>query len=186
VNSTLPVDADHEPLTVEMIRDGRLRSRIHWEWRGDRLRIRAPKALPQRRLDQLVAEFVEEAQRRRARVRVRADSELTALAERINREVFGGEFSWHSIRWVSNMHKRLGSCTIGGATDGDIRISNRVRDWPTWVVEYVVAHELVHRRVPNHSQEFWAYLNRYPKAERARGFILGVAFQLGEDAEEWL
>ena len=54
------------------------------------------------------------------------------------------------------------------------------------LLEYVVAHELVHRLHPNHSQEFWAYLSRYPKAERARGFILGVAFQQGKDAEDWL
>jgi hypothetical protein len=84
------------------------------------------------------------------------------------------------------MRKRLGSCTTGGPTDGDIRISDRIKGWPRWVVDYVVAHELAHRKYQNHSQEFWAYVNRYPKAERARGFILGLAFQLGEDAEDWL
>ena len=84
------------------------------------------------------------------------------------------------------MRKRLGSCTVGGPTDGDIRISDQIKGWPSWVIEYVVAHELTHRKYPNHSQEFWAFVSRYPKTERARGFILGVAFQLGEDAEEWL
>lgn len=186
MKSTPSAESGHGPLTVEVIRDARLRSRVHWEWRGDHLRIRAPQTLPQRRLDQLVAEIVEEAPRRRARVHARADAELTTLAEQINREFFSGEIAWHSIRWVSNMQKRLGSCTIGGSTDGDIRISDRVRNWPSWVVEYVVAHELVHRRIPNHSEEFWTYLNQYPKAELARGFILGVAFQLYEDAEQWL
>ena len=60
------------------------------------------------------------------------------------------------------------------------------RDLDGGFAEYVVAHELTHRKYPNHSKEFWAFVSRYPKAERARGFILGIAFQLGEDAEEWL
>jgi len=183
-------EGTHHPepdaIEVEVVRDGRLRSRIHWEWNGNQVRIRAPRRVPQEELDRHVAEIVEKVKRRRAQVRARADADLEALAREINRAYFGEEIAWHSIRWVGNMHKRLGSCTVGGPTDGDIRISDRVRGWPKWVVEYIVAHELVHRRHANHSPEFWAYLARYPKTERARGFIQGVAFQLGEDAEEWL
>jgi hypothetical protein len=175
-----------DPITVEVVRDGRLRTRIHWEWRGDQVRIRVPRRASQREIDRHVAEIVEEVRRRRAQVRARADSDLEALARRVNRTHFDGELNWHSIRWVSNMRKRLGSCTNGGPTDGDIRISDRIQGWPPWVVEYVVAHELVHRKYPNHSKEFWAYLGRYPRAERARGFVQGLAFQLDEDAEDWL
>jgi predicted metal-dependent hydrolase len=75
---------------------------------------------------------------------------------------------------------------VGGPTDGDIRISDRIKGWPPWVVEYVVAHELAHRRFSNHSKAFWSFLRQHPKAERARGFIMGVAFQTGEDADDWL
>jgi len=175
-----------DPIDVEIVRDGRLRTRIHWEWSGNRVRIRAPKRVPQRELDRLVAEIVEEVKRKRAQVRARADVDLESRAWRINREIFGSELEWHSIRWVGNMRKRLGSCTNGGPTDGDIRISARIQGWPGWVIDYVIAHELAHRKHPNHSPEFWAYLARYPQSERARGFIMGLAFQLGEDAEDWL
>jgi hypothetical protein len=180
------VDPDDDPITVEVVRDGRLRTRIHWKWNGSQVRIRAPRRVPKRELDCLVAEIVEEVKGKRAHVRARADSDLEARARRINRRDFGGELAWHSIRWVTNMRKRLGSCTNGGPTDGDIRISDRIKGWPPWVIDYVVAHELTHRKYSNHSKEFWTYLNRYPKAERARGFVLGLAFQLGEDAEDWL
>jgi predicted metal-dependent hydrolase len=179
-------DAGGDPIEVEVVRDGRLRSRIHWEWHGNRVRIRAPRGVPQKQLDRQAAEIVEEVKRRRAQVRARADDDLEALAREINRKYLGGEISWHSIRWVGNMRKRLGSCTVGGPTDGDIRISDRIKGWPEWVIEYVVAHELAHRKYPNHSRAFWDLVRRYPRAERARGFILGLAFQLGEDAEEWL
>jgi predicted metal-dependent hydrolase len=182
VQNHIPDDS----ITVEIVRDGRLRTRIHWEWNGNHVRVRVPRRLSQAQLDRHVAEIVEKVRRRRARVRARADKELHAMAKRINETCFDGEIAWHSIRWVSNMRKRLASCTVGGPTDGDIRISDRIKGWPRWVVEYVVAHELAHRRFPNHSEEFWAYVGRYSESERARGFILGVAFQSGEDADELL
>jgi hypothetical protein len=180
------VEPDDDPITVEVVRDGRLRTRVHWEWHGSQVRIRAPRRVPQGELDRLVAEIVEEVKQKRAQVRARADQNLESRARRINKRYFDAELSWHSIRWVGNMRKRLGSCTNGGPTDGDIRISDRIKGWPPWVIDYVVAHELAHRKHPNHSKAFWAYVNRYPKAERARGFVMGLAFQLGEDADEWL
>jgi predicted metal-dependent hydrolase len=186
VSDKQTADPDPDPITVELVRDARLRSRIHWEWNGSHVRIRAPRQVPQRELERMIAEIVEDVKQRRAKVRARADADLEAIARTINRRYFGGQISWHSIRWVSNMHKRLGSCTNGGPTDGDIRISDEIKGWPVWVIEYVVAHELAHRRHSNHGPEFWAYVDRYPQAERAQGFLLGVAFQLGENAEEWL
>lgn len=180
------IEGGDDPITVEIVRDGRLRTRIHWEWSGNHVRVRAPRRLPQAQLDRHVTEIIEKVKRKRASVRARADAELEAWARKINRHYFRGEIAWHSIRWVGNMRRRLASCTVGGPTDGDIRISDRIRGWPSWVVEYVVAHELAHRRFPNHSGEFWEYLSRYPQAERARGFIMGVAFQTGQDAEDWL
>jgi len=179
-------ELEEDPIDVEVVRDGRLRTRAHWEWSGNHVRIRVPRHAQKRQVEELVAEIVEQVKQRRAQVRARADADLEAMAQKINRDCFDGEISWHSLRWVSNMRKRLGSCTTGGPTDGDIRISDRIKGWPRWVIEYVVAHELAHRRHPNHSKEFWAYLARYPQAERARGFIMGIAFQLGEDAEDLL
>ena len=179
-------ESDQDPIDVEVARDGRLRTRVHWEWSGNRVRIRVPRRAPKREVDRMVAEIVDEVKSKRARVRARADADLEAMARQINRKYFDREIEWHSIRWVSNMRKRLGSCTTEGPTEGDIRISDRIKGWPQWVIEYVVAHELAHRKHPNHSKEFWAYLSRHPKAERARGFILGIAFQLGEDAEDLL
>jgi predicted metal-dependent hydrolase len=81
------------------------------------------------------------------------------------------------------MKRRLGSCTEGGSTDGDIRISDRIKEWPRYVLDYVIAHELAHRKYPNHSSAFWDYLARYPHIERARGFIDGIAYAQGDDPD---
>jgi predicted metal-dependent hydrolase len=41
-------------------------------------------------------------------------------------------------------------------------------------VDYVLVHELVHLLEPGHDDRFWALVARYPRAERARGFLEGV------------
>src|SRR5690606_19601051 len=134
--SDTPTEPRDDPIAVEVMRDARLKKTIRWEWHGNRVRIRAPLHVRQPDLDRQVADIVEEIKRRRARVRARADTDLETRACTINKRYFGGEITWHSIRWVKNMKKRLGSCTVSGPTEGDIRISRRIEGWPEWVVDY--------------------------------------------------
>ena len=47
------------------------------------------------------------------------------------------------------MRTRWASCT---PADGTIRISDRLRDAPAWVVDYVLVHELAHLLVPGHGE----------------------------------
>ncbi|MEH1012826.1 M48 family metallopeptidase [Micromonospora sp. CPCC 206060] len=105
----------------------------------------------------------------------RSDEELQVRARRL----IGLYLSEHrrtavpaSIRWVTNQNGRWGSCT---PADGTIRISHRLRDMPDWVIDYVLLHELAHLVVPSHNERFWALVGRYPRAERARGYLEGVA-----------
>ncbi|WP_344101532.1 M48 family metallopeptidase [Nocardiopsis rhodophaea] len=77
-----------------------------------------------------------------------------------------------SVRWVDNQRTRWGSCTPDA---GSIRLSRRLSGMPSWVVDYVLMHELVHLIIPNHGPEFWDMVRRYPKAERARGYLEGVS-----------
>lgn len=173
-------------LTVEIRRDPRLRSSVRWAMENGTLAIRAPARIAARELDPLVEQIIAKVLQQRARARAQQDSSLQRRARAINARYFDGELSWHTLRWVTNMQQRLGSCTVGGSTDGDIRISARIRHWPDYVVDYVIAHELVHRKHPDHSAAFWAYLARYPHTERARGFIEGIAYAQGEDPDALL
>jgi predicted metal-dependent hydrolase len=77
---------------------------------------------------------------------------------------------------VTNQNGRWGSCTPDDAT---IRISHRIQEMPDWVIDYVLLHELAHLVVPSHNAQFWELVNRYPKAERARGYLEGISAATG-------
>jgi hypothetical protein len=109
----------------------------------------------------------------------RTDDELTARAQRLAARYLpehATRTAPASVRWVHNQNGRWGSCT---PADRTIRISHRVRDMPEWVADYVVLHELAHLVVAGHGPEFWALVARYPKAERARGYLEGVSAAAG-------
>jgi predicted metal-dependent hydrolase len=75
-----------------------------------------------------------------------------------------------SVTWVSNQRSRWGSCTPGDRT---IRLSERLKRMPDWVVDYVLMHELAHLLEPQHDEKFWAWVAHYPKTELAKGYLLG-------------
>jgi predicted metal-dependent hydrolase len=180
------IRAGRETLTVTVEVDARLRTTARWLMRDNAILLRVPAKMRQAEIEDIIGQITPRIVKQRKRARRQRDPNLMERAEAINHQYFGGELSWHSIRWVNNMVHRLGSCTTGGTTDGDIRISERIRNWPPYVIDYVIAHEISHRKYPNHSAEFWDYLARFPHVERALGFIEGVAFAEGVSADEMM
>jgi predicted metal-dependent hydrolase len=107
-----------------------------------------------------------------------SDDQLAARASELSRRHLGGLAKPTSIRWVTNQSSRWGSCT---PADGTIRISVRVKGMPAYVLDYVILHELAHLLAPGHGREFWSLLEGYPRLERARGYLEGVAATAGLD-----
>jgi hypothetical protein len=171
---------------VNLRRDRRLKKTSRWERLPDgTLLVRIPNRFPGLMVSNLLEQVVSQLDRAAITHTRRTDADLQQRAELINQKHFKGDIQWNGIRWVSNMRSRLGSCTRGGPTDGQIRISNKIKKWPNWVVDYIIAHELMHRRHPNHSNAFWDDLRiAYPLTEQARGFIQGVGFAAGQPLED--
>lgn len=78
-----------------------------------------------------------------------------------------------TVRWSARQQLRWGSCT---PVDATIRVSERLREMPRWVLDYVLVHELAHLVHADHGAGFEALVASYPLAERARGFLDGVSF----------
>lgn len=99
-----------------------------------------------------------------------------ARARELSTRYLDGRAEPASVRWVGNQNTRWGSCT---PVDATIRLSTRLRGMPTYVVDYVLLHELAHLLVPGHGPRFWTLLAAYPRTERARGYLEGVAAASG-------
>jgi predicted metal-dependent hydrolase len=128
-----------------------------------------------------LAEAQEAAEELAERMRRRIDPSSIDIAARARR--LAREYDLprpRSIRWVDNMRQRWGSCT---PEDGAIRVSSRLASYPAWVLDYVLVHELAHLEVASHGPAHDALVDRYPCAERARGFLVAVDLDpdMGDD-----
>jgi predicted metal-dependent hydrolase len=74
-----------------------------------------------------------------------------------------------SISWRT-MNERWGSCTT---VDRTIRISERLRTAPDYVIDHVLFHELIHLEIPGHGEDFETLLHRHPDFIRAEAFLEG-------------
>jgi predicted metal-dependent hydrolase len=125
----------------------------------------------------MLARLERSEQRRRP-----SDTTLERRANDLAARYLDGRAVPLTVRWVENQNSRWGSCT---PSDRSIRLSTRLRGMPTWVIDYVLVHELAHLIEIGHTPEFWSWVDRFPKAERAKGFLEGVAAasRLGVDAD---
>jgi predicted metal-dependent hydrolase len=148
---------------VEVVRSPRRRKTVQAREVNGVLRVSIPASMTKADEERWVAEMVRRMARRSATDGVDLWRRAEFLAARYRLSLPS------SIRWVDNQEWRWGSCT---PADGSVRISSRIAREPPWVLDYVIVHELAHLDVPRHSPAFWAIVNRYPKAERARGFLM--------------
>ncbi len=146
---------------------------------GTVLEVTAPAGMADAELAPVIDKLREQLLRRQAKARHADDAALAQRAAELNREFFGGKLKWASIRYVTNQQHRFGSCT---PANGTIRISHRVATMPAWVRDYVLVHELAHLAEANHGPRFWTLVNRYPRTERARGYLMAVGLEADDGA----
>jgi predicted metal-dependent hydrolase len=171
---------------VEVRRSRRRRRTVSAYRDGDKIVVLIPASLTRAQEAEWVDTMVAKIARREKRSQ-RSDEQLMRRARELSDTYLGGIAQPDSVRWVANQNSRWGSCTPG---DRSIRLSTRLQAMPAWVVDYVLVHELAHLIEHGHDAKFWAWVDRYPKAERAKGFLLGFSSAAnieppdGQDDEE--
>jgi len=166
---------------VEVRRSRRRRRTVAAYREDDRVVVMIPARLSRAEEQEWVATMLARLERSEKRRRP-SDAGLKRRALDLSERFLDGRAQPATVRWVDNQNSRWGSCT---PSDRSIRLSRRLEGMPSWVIDYVLVHELAHLLEPGHTTAFWKWVDRYPKAERAKGFLEGVAAasQLGIKAD---
>lgn len=159
-------------MEVSVLRSAKRRKTVSARLVDGVLEVRLPAWMDAEEEARWVGEMRRKFERRRSTGEVDVDARARALAQRYDLP------RPSSVRWVENQRTRWGSCTPG---DGTIRVSSRLAGFPPWVLDFVLVHELAHLAEPGHGPAFTALVERYPKAERAIGFLLGAGLAAAGD-----
>jgi len=166
---------DTAPLPVRIIRSTRRKKSSAARIVNGTIEVRIPSWMDAEQEASAVADLVQRVERSR-RVHAGADV-LETRARALSRTYHLPEAS--EIKWATNQRTRWGSCTIA---TGVIRISSRLAQVPGWVLDYVILHELTHLVEPGHDAAFHALMDRYPKGDRAEGFLEAMTLGCADEA----
>jgi hypothetical protein len=167
------VHATFTVMDVELVAGTRRRRHVEGVLVGDVLRVAYPPRMSRVEAERIAAELRVRMERRVASDRLDLAARARALARRHELPLPT------RVEWSDRQQARWGSCDPG---DGVIRVSRRLAAYPVWVLDYVLVHELAHLAVPDHGPRFQALVARYPRAERAVGFLIAKDLAPDEDA----
>jgi len=155
-----------DELGVRIITSARRKKTVSAKIVGDTIEIRMPEGLSVEEQQRHVSDLTAKLKRKRSSRTV----DLAQRARHLAKTYSLPEPT--SITWSSRQQKRWGSCTPGAGT---IRISDRMSDFPQWVIDYVIVHELAHLVEANHSAAFTELERRFPSCDKAEGFLVAVS-----------
>ncbi len=167
--------ATHPRLLIELRKGTPRRRRVEGVLHGDTLVVTYPRRLSQSDVLPIAHELRERMERRLSREQI----DLVARAKKLAKTYQLP--TPRCIAWSDRQQGRWGSCT---PIDKSIRISSRLGGYPPWVLDYVIVHELAHLVHGDHGPKFHDLVARYPKAERAIGFLIAKGIDAESDSPE--
>jgi predicted metal-dependent hydrolase len=162
-------------LPVEVVRSARRRKTVQAAVVDGRIRVQLPAWMSAEEEKSYVTALVDRLERQYRSDHVDLATRAGELATRYRLP--------HptSVEWTDRQRSRWGSCS---PSTGEIRVSRRLAEWPAWVLDYVLVHELAHLVEANHSPAFHALVDRYPRSERAKGFLIAKGLYGDREADE--
>lgn len=166
-----PAGADPFPREIEIVR-GRRRT-IELRLDHGSLLARVPQRISRRELDEILPGLRDQLWSELSRKRVFDEEALLRCARHVARKRLSDlELPPYQVRFSRRQNRRWGSCTIDPSVpEGRIRVSDRLRGHPRWLLEHLLLHELIHLVVPDHGARFQDLMARCPHGERAEGYL---------------
>ena len=161
------------------------RKSISIELRPDNILVRAPKGMSRREINDFlnqkqswIEKHLSKMQERKAaleqmapftteEINNLADKALVTIPERVRKyaPIVGVTYGRITIR---NQRTRWGSCS----SKGNLNFNCLLMLFPDGVIDYVVVHELCHRKHMNHSAEFYGEVARvFPEYRRCQKWL---------------
>ena len=165
-DETLPGISEGE---IIVIRSTRRKKNISAYRQGGRIVVSIPARMSKADERAMVPEMVAKIRAQEAAATMSEESLQIRIGELLSE--FAPEISSRpaSVNWRA-MRERWGSCT---GIDRSIRISDRLKGAPEYVLDYVLFHEAIHLDIFDHGPEFKELLARFPKAEIASAYLDG-------------
>jgi predicted metal-dependent hydrolase len=170
---TLPGISEGE---IIVIRSTRRKKNISAYRQGGRIVVSIPARMSKADERAMIPEMVAKIRAQEAAATMseeglatRVDQLLTELAPEI--VLRPSTITWRAMR------ERWGSCT---STDRTIRISDRLKGAPEYVLDYVLFHEAIHLQFFDHGPEFKGLLARFPLEAQAEAYLSG--YEAAENA----
>ena len=171
--STLPGITEGE---IVVIRSNRRKKNISAYRQGGRIVVSIPARMSKADERAMVPEMVAKIRAQEAvatmseeSLQIRAGQLLTEFAPEILARPA-------SVNWRA-MRERWGSCT---GIDRSIRISDRLKGAPEYVLDYVLFHEAIHLEYFDHGEQFKELLARFPLEGQAEAYLQG--YEAAENA----
>ena len=148
-------------------------------WSGSRIVVQIPARIRGKERSAFVEDLVERLLTQRPQ-NAAGDASLEERAK-VLAELYNDGVEPSSVRWVKNQQGRWASCSPASR---EIRVSNRLRQCPEWVIDAVLVHELAHLQEADHSSQFYEIAERHPRQAESALFLEGYALGLGLRIEE--
>ena len=171
--STLPGITEGE---IVVIRSHRRKKNVSAFRQGGRIVVSIPARMSKADERAMVPEMVAKIRAQEAEatmseesLQIRAGQLLTEFAPEI--VIRPASVNWRAMR------ERWGSCT---SLDRSIRISDRLKGAPEYVLDYVLFHEAIHLEHFDHGEQFKQLLARFPLEAQAEAYLQG--YEAAENA----
>jgi predicted metal-dependent hydrolase len=171
--STLPGITEGE---IVVIRSNRRKKNVSAYRQGGRIVVSIPARMSKADERAMVPEMVAKIRAQEAEatmseesLQIRAGQLLTEFAPEIL--IRPASVNWRAMR------ERWGSCT---SLDRSIRISDRLKGAPDYVLDYVLFHEAIHLEHFDHGEQFKQLLAHFPLEAQAEAYLQG--YEAAENA----